>query len=129
MQTFYQFTRTQFESSLQDICTRNNMTGFEDVTERLLTKGKNIMERVYMLHTINPTTYIVIYSTVDVRTGMVREHGEDAVRVFLQWRKVGEDKPRKKKLKTHKRISTLFKNLEKTLIEEQGKIFPSRSVV
>lgn len=125
---FKSFTKEEFELGLQDICQRNNMTGFVDVTDRLIKGGKNILERVYMIPTINPSTFLVIYSTVDVRTGRVRESGEDAVRVFLQWKKIGEPKPRKKKLKSHPRIETLFKNLEKTLVEQQGKIYPPRSV-
>ena len=84
--------------------------------------GKYIAEEVYYIITKNPFVKIVVYSTLDRRSGTTndnkmktREKGKDAVRILLLWRM--KDKLYIKSFKNLYRVDTFFDNLEKTIKE------------
>jgi hypothetical protein len=78
-------------------------------------------EHVYKISTKNKSVDIIVFSSVDVRTGKTREKGTDCVRLVLRWTtKYGEIY---KKLGKHYRLETLFDNMEKTVREAQNSVF------
>jgi hypothetical protein len=121
MSKYYQFSKKHFEYELKGILMRNKAGFMEDITDKWLKEGNETWERVYKVTTRNKAVNIIIFSSVDMRTNEVRDNGTDRVRVVLQWNtKRG---PIYKKIHHHNRLSTLFKNLEQTLINIQPQVF------
>lgn len=112
MSIYYNFSKAKFEYELNGICKRNNLKNPVDITEELRVDN-NLLEYTYEIFTKNPSVSFIVFSSIDLRTGRVRDKGSDALRVILKW------KTRKgfyyKSLKNHKRITSVFLNLEKTI--------------
>jgi hypothetical protein len=71
------------------------------------------MERVYCIPTYNRAVTIIVYSSVDIRTNKVREHGADRVRVVYRWKTRNGMLYRKGAW--HNRVEGLFSNLCETV--------------
>ncbi|MNB72090.1 hypothetical protein D3C81_333580 [compost metagenome] len=119
--TYYQFSKKHFEFELKGITLRNGFRSAQLYTDEYRSEGGETWEHIYLLPTRNRAVDIIIYSSVDINTNEVRDHGTDAVRVVMRWKtKKG---PVYKALHTHQRITTLFKNLENTLTKAQDGVF------
>lgn len=119
VKTYQQFTQKQFEFFLKNILIENKLayvkTDFLDITEPMINKGYETFERIYTIKTKQKNRRLVIFSSVDIRTGKTRDKGADAIRI-VEWIKT-EHGNRFKRVKKHLRINTLKDNLQKTLID------------
>ena len=107
------YSKAKFEYQLRGISWKVRSKGILDVTEDLKRNGITVKEHVYLMQTHRDNVAILIYSSLDVRTGRTRENGTDAVRVVVT---VKTPQGRYyKAVKKHLRLQTLFDNLEKTL--------------
>jgi len=114
---YKQFSKKQFEWELRNM----NLGWMKDITEEWLASGNETWERIYSISTKNKSVDIIIFSSVDMRTNHVREHGADMVRVVLRWKTKHGDVF--KKVQHRERIETLFKNLNATIKEAQSQVF------
>ncbi|MNV17879.1 hypothetical protein D3C71_1086810 [compost metagenome] len=119
--TYYQFSKKHFEFELKGITLRNAIHAAELYTEEYRAAGGETWEHIYRLPTRNRAVDIIIYSSVDINTNEVRDHGTDAVRVVMRW--TTKKGPVFKALHTHQRITTLFKNLESTIVKAHQEVF------
>lgn len=118
---YYQFGRKHFEFEVRNFLIKNRLGFLKDITQQYIEEGNETWENIYTISTGNKSVEILVYSSIDIRTGYVREHGDDAVRMVLRW------KTRNgyvyKKLGKHLRIRTLFNNMEKTVKSVRPTIF------
>ena len=113
---YKRYTKAQFERELILIRQEGKLRGWGDITQQLESESRQALwEFVYCFPTYNKDLDLVVYSSVDRRSGATREKGSDAVRVIYRLRVGGS--VWYKKLKKHYRLETLFKNLQSTLIE------------
>lgn len=121
MRQYYKFGKKHFEFNVRDFLIKNRMGFLTDITDEYIAEGGNTWERIYTISTANKSVQIMIFSSVDVRTSYVREHGADMVRLVLRW------KTRNgyvyKSLAHHQRIETLFNNMKKTVENAQKTVF------
>jgi hypothetical protein len=121
MRKYYQFGKKHFEYGVRNFLIENKLGFLKDITEGYKAEGNDTWEHVYSISTANRAVEIIVYSSVDIRTSHVREHGDDAVRLVLRW------KTRNgyiyKKLAKHLRINTLFNNMQKTVETAQKSVF------
>ena len=121
MKNYYQFSQAKFEYELKGILIKNKYGFMQDVTEKWLERGRETWERIYMISTKNPSVKILVFSSIDIKTGKVRDIGNDSVKFVMTW------KTKKgvvyKKMAHHYRIKTLFENVEKTLTQSQDQVF------
>lgn len=116
MQRFKVYTKKKFEYELSRIRNEYGLSYWKDITDIMSNECDCfINEHVYKFDTDVRGMMLVIYSTVDVNNDRTREHGCDAVRVVLRW--ITKNGILYRKVKTHKRIETLFDNLECTIVE------------
>ena len=108
-ENYMKYDRKEFEKQIAIIADGHGLN-VGDFTNK---QGRQAEELVYELTTQNPLIRILIYSSVDARNGLAREVGGDAVRVNLYCKHKG--KYYYKKFKTHQRINTMFKNLNKSI--------------
>lgn len=114
---YKQFSKKQFEWELRAM----RLGRVTDITEELLNEGKDIWERVYSVSTRNKSVDVIVFSSVDMRTSHVRDHGADMVRIVLRWKtKRGNVY---KKVQHRERIETLFKNLRASIETAQSEVF------
>lgn len=121
MSNYYQFTKAHFEYELKGILIRNKAGFMEDITNDWLKEGKDTWERIYKISTKNKSVDIILFSSIDIRTGKVRNNGTDRVRVVKRWKT--KNGFLYKKIHHHNRLSTLFKNLEQTITTTQKQVF------
>lgn len=118
---YYQYGRKHFEFEVRGFLIKNRLGFLKDITQQYIAEGNETWENIYTITTANKSVEILVYSSIDIRTGYVREHGDDAVRMVLRW------KTRNgyvyKKLSKHLRIRTLFNNMEKTVKSVRPIIF------
>lgn len=121
MRKYYQFGKKHFEFGVREFLIANRLGFLKDITQEYLDEGNSTWERIYTVTTSNKAVQIMIFSSVDMRTDYVREHGDDAVRLVMRW------KTRNgyvyKKLSKHLRISTLFNNMHKSIAQAQKDVF------
>lgn len=126
MRKYYQFGKRHFEYGVREFLIQNRLGFLKDITEQYIEEGNTTWEHVYSISTANRAVEIIVYSSVDIRTSHVREHGDDAVRLVMRW------KTRNgyvyKRLAKHLRIKTLFQNMHKTVAEAQKSVFSLRYV-
>lgn len=114
---YYKFGKKHFEWELRSM----RLGVVTDITDELLDEGKNIWERVYSISTKNKSVDVIVFSSIDMRTDFVRDHGADMVRVVLRWKtKRGYVY---KKVQHRERIKTLFNNLKVTIEGAQSQVF------
>lgn len=118
---YYQFSKKHFEYEMRGILIRNKCGFMTDITEEWIKEGNETWERIYKIQTKNKAVNLIVFSSVDIRTNEVRSNGVDAVRVVMQWTTKNGNVYRK--VAKHYRLETLFKNLEKTLIEATSNVF------
>lgn len=118
---YYQFSKKHFEYGVRNFLIENKLGFFQDITEQYIAEGNSTWEHIYSISTRNKAVEIIIYSSVDIRTGAVREHGDDAVRLVLRWKT--KNGYMYKKLSKHLRIKTLFQNIQKTVVSAQQSVF------
>jgi hypothetical protein len=119
---YYQFSKKHFEYELRGLLIKNKAGFLNDVTEEIDKESEfDIWEHVYSITTKNKSVDILVFSSVSRKTGKVRDKGSDAVRLVLRWKTRNGNVY--KSLGKHYRIKTLFKNLEKTILETQEKVF------
>lgn len=106
---YYNYTRQEFESKLLEIVTSHGLQ-VGDATGII-----NNAERVYEVTTQNPKVRIVIYSSLGVNSNSCVDVGGDAVRINFYIKHNGKFHFKKKK--KHQRIETIFKNIEKSIVE------------
>lgn len=121
MREYYQFGKKHFEYGVREFLIKNRLGFLADITESYIAEGNNTWEHVYSISTSNRSVEILVYSSVDIRTGYVREHGDDAVRLVMRWKT--KNGYLYKKLSKHLRIKTLFDNMHKTIAEAQKTVF------
>ena len=121
MRQYYQFGKKHFEYGVREFLISNKLGFLKDITESYIAEGNNTWEHVYSISTANKAVEIIMYSSVDVRTSHVREHGDDAVRLVLRWKT--KNGYVYKKLAKHLRIQTLFNNVKKTVETAQQSVF------
>jgi hypothetical protein len=119
--TYYQFGKKHFEYGVREFLIKNRLGFLKDITEQYIAEGNITWEHVYAISTANKSVDIIVYSSVDMRTSQVRQHGEDAVRLVLRWRT--KNGYMYKKLSKHLRIATLFNNMHKTVEQAQKSVF------
>jgi 3-methyladenine DNA glycosylase/8-oxoguanine DNA glycosylase len=116
MSKYTSYTQGQFLWNLRNTVWKK--IGFGKITEM---KMADTWEHVYSVSTKNKAVDIIVFSSVDVRSGKTREKGSDAVRLVLRWEtKFGYIY---KRLGKHYRLETLFQNMEKTIKEAQSNCF------
>jgi hypothetical protein len=114
MGTYVKRSKDEFEVHLA--CIVNTYGGaIRDLTDAYHAR-KGSWERVYELTTSHPGVRLLVFSSIDIRTGEFRECGGDAVRID-RWMKTAKGNIGYRKVKTHPRIGTLFFNMEKTVLE------------
>lgn len=121
MTRYYQFSRKHFEFGMREFLISKKLGFMQEITEQYLSEGNETWERIYTVSTKNKSVDILIFSSVDMRTNHVREHGDDAVRLVLRWKT--KNGYRYKKLAKHLRITTMFQNIEKTIAKAQDCVF------
>jgi hypothetical protein len=109
---YYEYSVNEFETKLKEIC---DIHGYEVgyFTAKLPLREQK--ERIYEVTTNNKYVRMLIYSSLGVNGTTCADVGGDAVRVI--WYIKFNEKLYYKKFKKHQRIETIFKNLEKTIIE------------
>jgi hypothetical protein len=121
MRQYKQFGEKQFLFSVRDFLIKNKLGFIKEITADYIADGGNTWEKIFTVSTANKSVEIMIFSSIDVRTGYVREHGGDMVRLVLRW------KTRNgyvyKSLAHHQRIDTLFNNIQKTVEKAQQSVF------
>ena len=121
MRKYYQYGKKHFEFGVREFLIPNKLGFLKDITEQYREEGNVTWEHVYSISTKNKAVDILVYSSVDVNTSHVREHGDDAVRLVLRW------KTRNgyvyKKISKHLRIETLFQNMHKAIANAQKSVF------
>lgn len=121
MTRYYQYSRKHFEYGMREFLIPKNLGFMQEITEQYIAEGGDTWERIYSISTKNKSVDILIFSSVDMRTNHVREHGDDAVRLVLRWKT--RNGYRYKKIAKHLRITTLFKNIEKSIAKTQECVF------
>lgn len=121
MRKYYQFSRKHFEYNIREFLINGNMGFLTNITDEYIAEGNNTWENVYTISTANKSVQILVYSSVDIHTSAVREHGDDAVRLVLRWKT--KNGYVYKKLAKHLRIETLFNNMKKTVETAQQSVF------
>lgn len=117
---YKKFGKSEFEYELRGILIRNKLGYLKDITDEY-RKEKPTWERIYSISTKNRAVRILVFSSIDIRTGFVREHGDDAVRLVMEWST--RNGKVYKRISKHLRINTLFSNFEKSIIKVQDEIF------
>ena len=107
---YKQFSKQKFEYELSRIRRENGLGGWTDVTDYI----ENSWEYIYSLPTNIGGLSILIFSSVDINTNFTRDFGSDAVRVIYRWNT--RNGVLYHRICKHKRIDTLFLNLEKTIV-------------
>lgn len=118
---YYQFCKKHFEYGVRDFLISNRLGFLKDITEQYIAEGNSTWENIYTISTPNRSVEILVFSSVDIRTSHVREHGDDAVRLVLRWKT--KNGYVYKKLAKHLRIKTLFGNMQKTIQSAQQSVF------
>ena len=114
---FRKFTKQQFINTLFKISETYGLSFPQDITNQI----PNTKEYVYQINTKNPVVKILIYSSISVKTGEMRNNGNDAVRIIMKWHTKNGNLH--KHLAKHLRINTLFVNIRKTLVEANQNVF------
>lgn len=121
MREYQKFGRKHFEYEVRNFLIKNKLGFLKDITNEYIEEGNKTWEHIYSISTRNRSVDIVVYSSIDIREGYVRSHGDDAVRLVMRW------KTRNgyvyKKLAKHLRIKTLFRNIHKTVADAQKTVF------
>jgi hypothetical protein len=105
------YNKSHFEYLLRGCLIENRLGFLSDVTSQ---HGKT-WEHIYEVTTKNRSVTIIIFSSVDMRTGWTRENGADRVRLVMKWKtKNGEVY---KRIARHNRLETLFDNVKSTLLD------------
>jgi hypothetical protein len=118
---YYQFGKKHFEFGVREFLIKNRMGFLKDITAEYIAEGGSTWENIYSISTANKSVEIIVFSSVDVRTSFVREHGDDAVRLVLRWKT--KNGYVYKSLGKHLRIQTLFNNMKKTVEQAQKTVF------
>ena len=100
---FITLTKEQFEAILPK--------GFQ------IVEGEGAKEIIYQFKTANPHVDVRLYSTVDIRTGVTRDKGADAIRIIF-WN-LKEDRPmgKGKKILRVEAATTIEQRILKRIIE------------
>lgn len=110
MVKFKGFSKAKFEYELSRIRRENNLDCWKDVT----FEYPNSWEYIYSIPLNVGGLSILIFSSVDIVSGFTRDIGSDAVRVVYRWKT--KNGILYHHVSTHKRIDTLFLNLEKSIM-------------
>lgn len=121
MRQYYQFGKKHFEFGVREFLISSKLGFLTDVTDSYIADGNDTWERIYTISTKNKSVDILVFSSVDIRTSHVREHGDDMVRLVLRWKT--KNGYAYKKLAHHQRIETLFNNMKKTVEKAQQGVF------
>lgn len=115
MANYVQYTKQEFEQEvLSKIVHDARVPGtWVDITDAWRKENPGTFERIYCIPTYNRAVTIIVYSSVDIHTGKVREHGADRVRVIYRWNTRNGMIYRKGAW--HNRVEGLFQNLCKTV--------------
>lgn len=108
MSRYKQYTKRQFEYLLNGVLIKHRLGFLSEVDH------KDAWEYVYEITTKNRAITIIVFSSIDKRTGKTRNNGDDRVRLVLRWQTRYGD--RFMRLARHNRITTLFDNVKGTLL-------------
>jgi hypothetical protein len=118
---YYQFGKKHFEYGVREFLINNKLGFLNDITQDYIAEGGSTWERIYTISTRNKSVDIIVFSSVDMRTDYVREHGDDAVRIVMRWKT--KNGYVYKRISKHLRIKTLFQNMHKAIAEAQNQVF------
>ena len=118
---YYQFGKKHFEFGVREFLINNRLGFLKDITDEYIAEGNNTWERIYTISTRNRSVEILVFSSVDIRTDFVREHGDDCIRLVLRWKT--KNGYVYKRIAKHLRIQTLFQNMQKSISEAQKSVF------
>jgi hypothetical protein len=121
MRKYYQFGKKHFEYGVREFLINNKLGFLKDITQDYIADGGSTWERIYTVSTRNKSVELIIFSSIDMRTDYVREHGDDAVRIVMRWKT--KNGYVYKKVAKHLRINTLFQNMEKSIAQAQSQVF------
>lgn len=110
------YSKAQFERILTIYRVEYKLGFWKDITTELESEtNSSHWEFVYALTTNSPKVRILVYSSVDRRTGWTRDRGQDRVR--LVYRAETKKGLAYAKIKRHNRVENLFETLKGTLEE------------
>lgn len=118
---YYQFGKKHFEYGVREFLINNKLGFLKDVTQDYIEERGSTWERIYTVSTKNRSVDIMIFSSIDMRTNYVREHGDDAVRIVMRWKT--KNGYVYSKVAKHLRINTLFNNMYKSIEQAQNRVF------
>jgi hypothetical protein len=118
---YVKFSKKWFEWGVRNLLIENRLGFMKDITKEYIAEGNDTWERVYSISTRNRAVDILIYSSIDIKTDYVREHGDDAVRLVLRWKT--KNGYVYKRIAKHLRIETLFQNIKKSVEKAQNSVF------
>lgn len=118
---YYQFGKKHFEFGVHEFLKADSLGYMKNITDEYIAEGNNTWENIYTISTANKSVQILVFSSVDIRTSAVREHGDDMVRLVLRWKT--KNGYVYKSLAHHQRITTLFNNMKKTVEKAQQSVF------
>jgi hypothetical protein len=104
------YSKKQFEYFLRGLLIENKLGFLSEVTN----EHGQTWEHIYEVTTRNRAVTIIIFSSVDMRTGRTRENGADRVRLVLRWKT--KNGYVYKRIARHNRLDTLFNNIKSTLL-------------
>lgn len=117
---YRKFTQKQFEYLTRNFLMEEKLGFFKDITEEYQQENYT-WERIYSISTKNKAVDIMVFSSIDIRSGAVREKDSDAVRLVMRWKtKYGY---RYKKLAKHLRVVGLFDNMRLTIRKANDEVF------
>lgn len=109
------YSKEKFERELTRIRWKHGLSYWKDITSEMEEiSGVHINEYVYAFQTNIGGLRLVVYSSVDMDTGLTRDIGSDAVRVIYVWH-LKNGNIIYHRLRKHLRIKSLFENLEETI--------------
>lgn len=121
MRQYKQFGKKEFEYGLRGVLIRNRLGFLDEITFEYRKENPMTWERMYTISTANRAVKVLVFSSIDLRTDTVREHGEDAVRLVMRWET--KNGMVYKSVSKHLRIETLFDNIEKSLLNIKKEVF------
>jgi hypothetical protein len=111
---YRKFSKEEFENELTRLSSSIfDLDEWSEVSQELQGYEFIIQEYVYHIKTKNPAVSILIFSSISKTDEESRICGADAVRLVYKWNT--KNGTLHKKIHKHKRINTLFQNLEETL--------------
>lgn len=109
------YSKKQFEFLMRSLLIGKKLGFMEEISQA------DTWEYMYKISTKNKSVDVIVFSSVDIRTGKTRKKGSDCVRLVLRWNT--KNGYIYKKLAKHYRLDTLIQNMEKTIKHAHDNVF------